>query len=268
MDSQYESHSSIIKRSFGISIHNRNNDDNIHWHENIEILYFIGGECSVVNGSEEIKATKGDIIIINSEDIHGIRFYNGYAQYILVHLDHTFCETMGFHTSDTRFKKIIRDPEISKIMVDALAEQKEQALYYQESIKIMMLSLLLLLFRRHIVKDHKEEKASNKIKMTKRIIKYIGKHYDEQISVQDLEAHCRYSRFYISRAFKETTGLTIMTYLNDVRIEKAKSLLQSSNLSMNEIATLCGFESQSYFGKVFKRSEKISPLEYRHKMKA
>ncbi len=268
MESQYESHNSIINRSFAVSIHNRNNDDNIHWHENLEILYFIGGECAVINGSEEIRVKKGDIIIVNSEDIHGIRFYNGYAQYILVHLDHTFCEEMGFNTNDTRFKKKITDSEINCILEKAIAEENQKLSFYEESIKIMLLSVLLLLFRKHIAPNPKDDKTPNKIKLTKKIIKYINKHYDEQITIETIESYCRYSRYYISRAFKETTGLTIMTFVNDVRIEKAKLLLTNSDLSMGNIALSCGFVSQSYFGKVFKKSVGISPLDYKNKMKA
>ena len=268
MESQYESHNSIINRSFAVSIHNRNNDDNIHWHENIEILYFTGGECTVVNGSEELKVTKGDIVIINSEDIHGIRFYNGYAQYILAHLDHTFCKEMGFNTNDTRFKKKITDTQISHILEKAIAEQNEKLSFYEQSIKIMLLSVLLILFRKHVAPNPENDKTTNKIKLTKKIIKYINKHYDEQINIESIENYCRYSRYYISRAFKETTGLTIMAFVNDVRIEKAKILLTNSDLNMANIALNCGFVSQSYFGKVFKKSVGISPLDYKNKTKA
>lgn len=266
MESSYESHSRIMNNAYplGISYHRRANDDNIHWHENIEILYFLNGECSVVNGSEEMQAKKGDIIVINSEAIHGIRFHNAYSEYILVHLDHSFCETMGFNTGDVHISKIIHDSEIEALIVKALEEQKSNAPFYQESVKITLLSVLLILFRKYLITDSKEHKISNKVKLTKKIIKYINKHYDEQLTIEAIEGHCRYSRFYISRAFKEITGLTIMEYLNAIRIEKAKSLLQIGALSISEIAAGCGFVSQSYFGKVFKKSVGISPLEYKH----
>ncbi len=267
MESSYESHIRIMNKVYplGLSYHHRNNDDYLHWHENIEILYFLSGECSVVNGSEEIKTRKDDIIIINSEAIHGIRFNNNFSDYILVHLDHTFCESMGFNTSDYRFAKKINDQKIANLIKHALEEQQEMNEFYQESVKITLLSVLLELFRNHIIKESKEHKISNKVKLTKKIIKYINKHFDEQLTIEDIENHCRYSRFYISRAFKEITGDTIMLYLNNVRIEKAKSLLENSNLSVSEISINCGFVSQSYFGKVFRKCENMSPLEYKSK---
>ncbi len=120
-----------------------------------------------------------------------------------------------------------------------------------------------MLFRNYIIKDVKEYNTSNKVKLTKKIIEYMKKHFDKALTIEDIEKHCCYSRFYISRAFKEIIGVTIMSYLNQVRTQKAKSLLQNSNLNMSEIASQCGFVSQSYFGKVFKRYENMSPLEYK-----
>lgn len=269
MESTYESHVRIKNAGYplGLSYHHRNNDDNIHWHENIEILYFTDGECIVVNGNQEIPVKKDDIIIINSEAIHGIRFHNKFADYILVHLDHTFCESMGFNTSDVHFIKKIRDKKIAELITHALSEQEKHQEYYQESVKLTLLSVLLVLFRNYIVKDAKEDKTNNKVKLTKKIIKYVNKHFDETVAIEEIESYCRYSRFYISRAFKEITGITIMAYLNNIRIENAKSLLQNSNLSISEIAENCGFVSQSYFGKVFRKSENMSPLEYKNKHK-
>lgn len=269
MESSYESHISIMNKTYplGITSHHRNNDDNLHWHENIEILYFTGGKCNVVNGNQEFPVEKNDIIIINSEAIHGIRFHNNFADYIVVHLDHTFCESMGFNTGDVHFIKKIRDEKIAELITHALSEQEKHQEYYQESVKLTLLSVLLVLFRNYTVKDAKEDKTNNKVKLTKKIIKYINKHFDETVTIEEIESYCRYSRFYISRAFKEITGITIMTYLNNIRIEKAKSLLENSNLSISEIAVNCGFVSQSYFGKVFRKNETMSPLEYKNKLK-
>ncbi|MBE6787797.1 MAG: AraC family transcriptional regulator [Ruminococcaceae bacterium] len=265
MESSYESHVGIMNKIYpiGLSYNNRNTDDNLHWHENLEILYFLSGECDVVNGSEEIKAQKDDIIIINSEAIHGVRFHHNFCEFIVVHLDHTFCESMGFNTSDFRFLKKINDQKIANLITNALEEQRKKQNFYQESVKITLLSVLLELFRNYIVKEAKDYKTSNKVKLVKKIIKFIYKHFDEQVSIEEIENYCRYSRFYISRAFKEITGTTIMIYLNNIRIEKAKSLLENSNLSISEISANCGFVSQSYFGKVFRKSENMSPLEYK-----
>lgn len=264
MEYSYEPQTAVT--NIHISLHRRNNNDYIHWHENIEILYFLNGECNIINGNEELKVSKGDIFVVNSEDIHGVIFDKTRCEYIVIHLDNVFCESMGFNTNDVRFVKKIHNKELESLILKAHKENQDKKEYYQESIKLSILSVLLILFRDYIIKDTKEYKTSNKVKLTKKIIKYIKKHFDKALTIEDIEKHCRYSRFYISRAFKEITGVTIMAYLNQVRTQKAKSLLQNSNLNMSEIASQCGFVSQSYFGKVFKRYENVSPLEYKKKV--
>ena len=69
---------------------------------------------------------------------------------------------------------------------------------------------------------------------------------------------------YFSRVFKKEMGVTFNSFLNEVRIEKSKSLLRNNDLKMVDIALMVGFESQSYFTKVFKKITGISPLQYRY----
>lgn len=69
---------------------------------------------------------------------------------------------------------------------------------------------------------------------------------------------------YFSRVFKKEMGTTFNSFLNEVRIEKSKSLLRNNDLKMVDIALRVGFESQSYFTKVFKKLTGVSPLQYRY----
>ena len=264
MDFSYEPQMKIT--DIHLLLHYRNNSDCIHWHENIEILYFLNGECSIINGTEEFKVNKGDIFVVNSEDIHGVIFDKMRCEYIVIHLDNIFCESMGFNTNDVYFVKKIHNKEIESLILNAHKENQQKKEYYKESIKLSILSVLLILFRDYVIKDTKEYKTSNKVKLTKKIIKYIKKHFNKALTIEEIENHCRYSRFYISRVFKEITGVTIMSYLNQVRTQKAKSLLQNSNLNISEVASQCGFISQSYFGKIFKKYENMSPIEYKKKV--
>jgi len=63
--------------------------------------------------------------------------------------------------------------------------------------------------------------------------------------------------------FKQVTGISFKEYLNKVRIEEAKSLLEHTDYSIMEIAVACGYSDQSYFTKVFKKATGITPKQYR-----
>lgn len=267
MESKYELWPALMNSEFPLKIKKQFQRDTgyIHWHENLEILYFLKGNCNVINGNEELSVKTGDIVVFNSEALHCVKILNEPTDYILINLDATYFGAMGFKIGDINICKIIRDKQLSNIFEKALKEQTQALPYYRESVKVMMLEALVIIFRNYLDDDIHDNKDSNKLRLVKKVIKYIKRHYDEDLSVEKISDHCGYSRFYISKTFKEITGYTVIWYINAARIENAKSLLKSGNLTMTEIALQCGFVNQSYFGKVFKRIENISPHEYKAK---
>lgn len=266
MKSKYELHPALMNNDFPLKIKVQTQSVNgyIHWHENLELLYFLKGDCNVINGNEELYVKEGEIAVFNSEAVHYVKPKNIPCEYIIVQLDTTYFEAMGFNISDTNIKKIIKDDEIGAILKKALAEKEARQSYYQESIKSMILQILVIIFRKYLQENSNNDELSHKLKLVKKVVKYIKRHYDEDLTVEKISEECGYSRFYVSKTFKEITGFTVIWYLNAARIEKAKSLLKNGDLSMSEIARQCGFGNQSYFGKVFKRLENISPHEYKN----
>ncbi len=96
-----------------------------------------------------------------------------------------------------------------------------------------------------------------------RCTQYMELHYYEKITLEELAQMVYLSPTYLSRIFKEETGVLFSTYLNQVRINKAKLLLRHDDLRLTDIAMAVGFEDQSYFTKVFKRLVGVTPLHYR-----
>ena len=94
-------------------------------------------------------------------------------------------------------------------------------------------------------------------------VDYMESHYERKISMEDL---CRYSDLseaHLCRLFKKEFSMRPMEYLNRMRISKAKELLSRKHMSVEKSAYACGFESTSYFAKLFRRYEGCSPSEYR-----
>ena len=81
--------------------------------------------------------------------------------------------------------------------------------------------------------------------------------------MDDLAAKFFISKFYLSKIFKETHGITINNYLIEKRITKAKQLLRFTDMSVNEIGTAVGMVDANYFSRMFRKVEGISPREYR-----
>ncbi len=97
----------------------------------------------------------------------------------------------------------------------------------------------------------------------RQIKQYIAQHSAEDISLEAIAARVNLSPFYISKVFKEETGVNYIDYLTECRIERAKSLLTDQELSLKAITFEVGYNDPNYFSKVFKKLCGVSPSEYR-----
>lgn len=95
------------------------------------------------------------------------------------------------------------------------------------------------------------------------LVDYMREHYEENISRSTLADLVHFSPEYVGKAFKKQMGICINDYLNKLRINKAKSMLVSTNYKIIDIALMVGFENLPYFSSVFKKYEGISPAEYK-----
>ena len=94
---------------------------------------------------------------------------------------------------------------------------------------------------------------------------YIELHAEEEIPIDQLAKRFGYAEYYLTKKFKREMHTSLTNYIKYVRIERAKLLLTTTELSLQEIADRLHFCSRSYFGKVFHEVVGCSPLEYRQK---
>lgn len=95
------------------------------------------------------------------------------------------------------------------------------------------------------------------------VIRYIKNHYKEDINLNVLAAEFFLSPAYLSRKFSQTTGVSIMSYLEEYRINIATDLLIGTDQSVSEIAEQVGYCDANYFTKIFKKVKGITPKEFR-----
>ncbi len=105
--------------------------------------------------------------------------------------------------------------------------------------------------------------SETKPTLFKRIEEHLRKNHNQDIKVEDVCKHFGCSRSYISHNFKANTGFSLKEYLNELRIEDAKSLLEYSDLNVMGVAMAVGFNDSNYFSCTFKERVGISPMAYR-----
>ncbi|WP_340016802.1 AraC family transcriptional regulator [Paenibacillus sp. FSL K6-1318] len=118
-------------------------------------------------------------------------------------------------------------------------------------------------FRALLRQSNPETEAPDERSRIKSSIRYIGDHYDQTITVDELAADIGLTRASYTRQFKKITGKLPLDYVNTVRLERSKQLLQLTDDRIHEIAQNVGFSSEYYFGRRFKQYAGISPGLYR-----
>ena len=95
------------------------------------------------------------------------------------------------------------------------------------------------------------------------IMEWIRMNIDKELTLDSIAREFNYSKAYLSRFFSEQTGYTLTQFIRKTRIERSKSLLLSLPLTIEEVASRCGFSDQKYFMKSFKRVENMTPSQFR-----
>ena len=110
------------------------------------------------------------------------------------------------------------------------------------------------------VLNKREEKSGSIIEMAKN---YIKNNYHKDISLDDVSREVNISPYYFSKLFKETTGENFIEYLTNLRMDKAKELLETTECSMKEICVRTGYSDPNYFSRSFKKNVGVTPTVYK-----
>ena len=96
-----------------------------------------------------------------------------------------------------------------------------------------------------------------------RAMQFMEAHFAQPLTLEDVAAHVGMNRYSLCRYFARAQGDTVMGQLRRIRVAKARQFLRFTALPIEEIGRICGFESPSYFGKIFRAQTGLSPRDYR-----
>ncbi len=251
-----------------------------HFHTQYEIFYIVEGERVFFFNNREYIARAGDLILVNSNLIHMTRSLSGSneghnriilyvtrekmegydAMYPSLHLVQFFDEYYGIYHLDREQQAMILT--LFRDIRHALGERNRN---YRIGIDLNILSWLFKLMEFVRVR-HQElpyDSDNPKYKAAYRIADYLSENCERPVSLDELSEQFFLSKSYICRIFKEVTGYTISEYTNIHRIRKAKRYLEETDMSIAQIAQALGYESLTYFERMFKNYMTLPPLKYR-----
>lgn len=161
-------------------------------------------------------------------------------------------------TSDPVQRKTLENRIGSKLL-----ETMEQHSSPEDCIKIadVLESYIVFLFNRYGIENKEFDPLVENIK------NYVRENMEYGFSMNDLSAIFNYTPKYLGHIFKERTGKTIKEYYNYLRVEQAKILLADTDMSISTIVYRTGFNSLTYFDRVFHKQVSLSPQTYRTSVK-
>lgn len=117
-------------------------------------------------------------------------------------------------------------------------------------------------FRDQVVKVLEAHRENKRDKIVELAVEYIREHYQEKISLSQVAARLNVSQGHLSSTFKKQTGKNFSDYVAEMKIEKAKELIETYQYMMYEISDMLGFDTPYYFSSVFKKITGYTPKEY------
>ena len=251
----------------------------LHWHEQMEIIYVKKGSGTVTVGSRKCPVCAGSIMPILPGELHaidgdpGVRMEYENIIFSLALVDNRVENdwTRRFvidplRQGSLRFPRPVHKGTRFHSEVSAALDAADDACSAKEDGYSLLVrsSLYRFFFALYTHRSRKESlPPSPYADAIKQVLLYVQSHFAEPISVKDAAALIDYSDAHFMRVFKKETGFTFVDYLSDYRLRYAAYLLRESTESVSEIASMCGFESASYFTRCFRRKYGMSPRDFR-----
>ena len=236
-----------------------------HFHEYYVLGLIESGQRYLSCKNREYTIEPGDLLLFNPRDNHTCAQIDGKAlDYRCLNIQ---TETMGRAVLEITGKEeqpyftsqVIFQSELVSLLKELqLMIMQEEQDFRKEEIFFFLLEQLLPEYTEQDVPFPKMEQSAE----TKAICEFLEKNYMNNITLNDLSDLTGLSKYYLLRSFTKQKGITPYSYLETIRIHKAKQLLEQG-LPLIEVALQTGFADQSHFSNFFKKYIGLTPKQYR-----
>lgn len=240
----------------------------VHRHERFtEMLYVYQGAGQYIAGGYSYPIRTGDILLYNQGDLHEVTSS-------LHHEIGTFCFGISglhlrglpeghFTRAETGFVRPAVD-EIDHIqsLCEMIYEHAERRTGYSDEIVSHLLPALVLLAA-SLPPDARAADQPHNLVLANRIRQYIGTHFTEQLTLEDIGEALSMSLYHLAHIFKDMTGMSPIHYMIRCRIGEAQNLLISTDYSATQIAAIVGYTNVNHFNAIFAKLVGLPPIRYR-----
>jgi len=249
-------------------------DKTLHVEQYQFIVIFNTPPRATIN-AQEYQFKKGSLICLAPDDNILVHSFNTAlpVNYMSICIDNGYILKLYSQLSGKEkleFKKF--DITFSRQLLDALEALMYEVLNYELTCPLLIESLENRIAIQ-LIRDSNQKTSmlDNNLKSPQNIVqkalKYIESYYSSNITIKDICNEVYVSSSYLQKIFLKYTGMTPYQYIMECRHQNAKEMLETTSVSVNEIARYCGFVNNAHFSTTFKQREGLSPLEYKKTIK-
>jgi len=254
----------------------------LHSHEWIELAYLYHGTLMHSVGGLNYKINEGEYFIVEYGQPHdyvalndgpirlmNIMFHPRFIDPTLVNA-RSLSEIYNHYLIHFNEKQLTKTPTLIKFsdptgaignyINEVVREVQEKQFGWRESVRGILINIIIKTLRSIAYEDYSDEEKA----FSRRIIEFVNMNYMHPMKVSDAFGGAeQYSTPYISKRFKQETGVTFSEYLKKVRIDASQRLLINTDKSVAEISELVGYVDTTFFHNTFRSIVGLTPLEYR-----
>lgn len=253
-----------------------------HSHQTAELFYFHEGKCTYLIGDRILPLSSGSVILMNGMTLHRPKLFEGHPyKRTTIHFNQHYYQKlllpMGMQRLMTPFTEVpfihLSLQEKERNQLECLLTKLNENTQYDTDLdhfksQLVFMEILSFLFP-HCQSPLLEfdRPQSDKEKHVQKVISFIESYYQDEFHLDILERHLHLSKYYLSKIFKEVTGVTIFKYLLQKRINQAKvSLTLSPDQSITDLSYQYGFKYPSHFSRVFKELTGQTPEQFKREV--
>lgn len=247
-----------------------------HFHSAVEVVLPIVGECVYVVGGEEYHVKPGELIIVPAGCKHSLSMGEHCMRDLLLYEMNGVFTMKEFGT----FRQLLAKPvyltaehpcceEAHRLMTEVVRVYRAGGLLRNLHCYALLLEIYAILGEEYLANGaspaemnvlHRQMTGEDAFN---RALDYVNDNYMEDVTLDSLSTYAGFSRYTLSRMFRQYTGATFTQYLNKRRVTMAMELLSGTKLPVTQVALQCGFNSIATFNRVFREVKGCTPTQYR-----
>lgn len=239
-----------------------------HAHKHTELFFIVSGKGQFILQDQVFPVNANNLVIINPNVLHCESSMDAQPmEYIVLGIDGVEMAANEHYNGQFCILDHFESVDISSCLRNILREMELKNAGYEDVCQAYMEIMLVRLMRTIAMKPQDEGAAVAGNRQCAAVKRYIDLHFKESLTLEQLAKEAHINKYYLAHAFKKEYGETPINYMISRRIDESKFLLTETDLSVSQIAQVLGFSSLSYFSQVFRKTQQITPVEFRKSMK-